>query len=290
MLDQIIFLTALIGSIIASIYDLKTTEVPDKVFYAIMIVGIPAVILKAIITGNYNLFFISGITGIGLFAFGYILYKKGQWGGADMVLLGLMGYLIPSIGIGVFGNFVTTLLPIGISFLFNVFMLGAVYMLFYVVIIVLRNKKLLIKCISEIKNSSNIFYSLIISTSILFSGIILYLNYFVNVLNIYEIIKGILLPVFITSFLFLLYKFAKSVEDFGFKRKIPISKLCVGDMLLDEKKIVGITEKQLNKIKNSGRKTIWIKDGIRFIPAFPIAFLFTLYFGDSLFIINYLIG
>ena len=42
ILDYLIFGTALIGSGVAAGYDLKTTEVPNWVFYAMMIVGIPA--------------------------------------------------------------------------------------------------------------------------------------------------------------------------------------------------------------------------------------------------------
>jgi hypothetical protein len=44
----------------------------------------------------------------------------------------------------------------------------------------------------------------------------------------------------------------------------------------------GITEKELEKIKKSGRKYIYIKEGVRFAPTFPLALIFTLWFGDGI--------
>ena len=72
------------------------------------------------------------------------------------------------------------------------------------------------------------------------------------------------------------------MEEIGFKKRIPISELKVGDVPVDYKVWEGITEKELKKIKRSGRKYIWIKEGVRFAPAFPLALLFTLFFGDAI--------
>ncbi|MCS7106355.1 MAG: hypothetical protein NZ942_03500, partial [Candidatus Aenigmarchaeota archaeon] len=58
------------------------------------------------------------------------------------------------------------------------------------------------------------------------------------------------------------------------------SKLKVGDVLAESKLWEGITQKDLIKIKKSGKKYVVIKEGVRFAPAFPLALLFTLYFGD----------
>ena len=63
-------------------------------------------------------------------------------------------------------------------------------------------------------------------------------------------------------------------------KKIPISRLKVGDMLLSEKKLVGITEKELKELKRHGKKYVDIKLGIPFAVAFPLALLVTLYYGD----------
>ena len=79
------------------------------------------------------------------------------------------------------------------------------------------------------------------------------------------------------------------VANFGFKIRIPVSKLKVGDMLLDERKLVGIEQPQINKIRRSGKKYVWIKEGVRFAPAFPLALLFTLYVGDAILLIRFFV-
>jgi len=94
----------------------------------------------------------------------------------------------------------------------------------------------------------------------------------------------------VSLLLFLVWKFVKAVEEIAFKKRIPVSKLRVGDVLLESKVWEGVTGKELRAIKRSGKKFIWIKSGICFAPAFPLALLFTVYFGDGiLFFIKFLI-
>ena len=85
--------------------------------------------------------------------------------------------------------------------------------------------------------------------------------------------------------LYILWKFVKAVENVGFKKKIPVSKLRVGDVPDYYKIWEGVTEKEIRKIKKSGKKYIWIKEGVRFAPAFPIASIFTLVFGDGILVL-----
>ena len=90
--------------------------------------------------------------------------------------------------------------------------------------------------------------------------------------------------------LYILWKFVKAVEHVGFKKKIPVSKLRIGDVPDYYKIWEGITEKEVKKIKKSGKKYIWIKEGVRFAPAFPIALIFTLVFGDGVLVLmNFLV-
>lgn len=61
-------------------------------------------------------------------------------------------------------------------------------------------------------------------------------------------------------------------------------------MLDESRELEGITEKQLREIKKSGKRFIVIKEGVRFGPAFPLALLFTLFYGDGiLFLLKFLI-
>lgn len=287
VLDQIIFGTAIVGSGVAAAYDLKTTEVPDWVFYAMLIVGVPAVIAKIFFGGSFDAFIVSGLTGLGLFGFGYMMYRIGQWGGADMALLGLVGFMMPSVSL----QFpAAQYFPFGLSYLFNVFVLGSLYMVVYAIAYALRNKGVTEHFKVNVKASSKMILIVFVSMLILFTAVMLYLNSLVsNVFTDLEILRGILVPtVLAVAFLFV-YRLAKSVENFGFRKKVPVSQLKVGDMLLEERKLVGVTRDQIRKIKKSKVRFVWIKDGVRFAPTFPIALLFTLFVGDAILLIRFLI-
>jgi hypothetical protein len=93
-----------------------------------------------------------------------------------------------------------------------------------------------------------------------------------------------LAPVAMTACFLVVYRFAKVVEGVGFKKRMPVGRLRIGDMLMDERKLVGIEADQLRRIKRSGKKFVWIKEGVRFCPAFPLALIFTVFVGDAIFL------
>jgi hypothetical protein len=205
------------------------------------------------------------------------MYYFGQWGGGDAKILSAMGFLLPFI------PSVKTFFPFPLTYLTNVFLIGAGYMLIYALVFAFMNKKILTKFFENVKASSNVILLSSIGLFILFFSLNFYLsNYFQFEQDIPFLIYNSLLPLILTVGLFLVWKFAKAVEDFGFKRKIPVSKLKVGDVLLEYKKWEGITQKDLDKIKRSRKKFVWIKEGIRFGMSFPLALVFTLYFGDGI--------
>ena len=222
-----------------------------------------------------NSFFV----GLSFLGFGFLMYYLGQWGGGDAKILSAIGFLFPELPKGFSPSLI---LPFPLSFLFNLFFLGAIYMLFYSFILSIMNKTILLEFVKDLKASSNLLIAGVVSILAVFIGLNFYVSYSLQVeRSLLQIVLGSIFPIVVTVALFLMWKFARSVETFGFKKKIPISKLRIGDVLMDSKVWEGITEKQLKKIKSSRIKSIWIKEGIRFIPAFPIALLFTLFLGDS---------
>ena len=81
----------------------------------------------------------------------------------------------------------------------------------------------------------------------------------------------------------LFWVYAKSVENHVFVRKIPTSKLKAGDVL-DDMIWKGLTEEEVMKIRKT-KKFVSIKDGVRFVPVFPITLVVTLLLGNMLFMI-----
>jgi prepilin signal peptidase PulO-like enzyme (type II secretory pathway) len=284
MFESFSLTIAFVGSILASIWDLKTTEIPDEIPYAMIGIGVVAHLTESFLTGNYSPLFFSLVVGLSFLGFGFLMYYSGQWGGGDAKVLSAIGFLLPSYPSE------KVLFPFPVSFLFNVFIIGAGYMILYAFILAILQRKILFSFVKDIKASSKLlFLSLVVTmASVILFSLSIYWMFHISILE--DILYIASMSALIVLILFFLLKFVKTVEDVGFKKKIPVSELKVGDVLLESKIWDGINEKQLKEIRKSGKKYVWIKEGVRFAPAFPLALLFTLLFGDGIFLLINFIG
>ena len=213
MIEFLAIFIALAGTLIASYYDLKTTEIPDYLPIVMIAAGILLNLVNFLTTKNSEYLFLSIMNGIVFSAIGFSMYFAGQWGAGDAFLLAAVGFLIPK----------------------NFFLIA--------------------------------------------SSIISYLIF--NSINL----KLVIISTVSSIILIILWIFSKSVEK-SFIKRIPVSKLKVGDVLVESKRWDGITEKKLREIKRSGKKYVYIKTGVCFAPAFPIALIYTFLFGNS--VINFI--
>ncbi|MFB6075736.1 MAG: prepilin peptidase [Candidatus Aenigmatarchaeota archaeon] len=281
MFVYFLILISLIGSGLAGYIDLKTTEIPDEIPLLMVVFGVGVKILQFIYTWDIGILIDSIFVGGFYFAFGFAMYYTGQWGGGDAKVLAVVGFLLPSLP-----SFINPglMFPFYVSFLVNFFTLGAVYIIIYTFVYVIRNPELSGKFVSNLKGSKkeiSLFGVFIILITILPT---VYLKFYLGLpidIFMYLLPSGI--------GLFLLWKFLKTVENEGFRRKINVEDLEEGDMIgedikkgdfeLKKKLIRGLTKEEVKKIREIKNK-IWIREGVRFAPVFPIAILFTLFFGD----------
>ncbi len=278
--DLILLAVAFVGSAVASVFDLKTTEVPDWIFYAMFGIGLPIVIVNSYISSSISPLIMSSAAGLGLLAFGYMMYKGGQWGGADAILLGIMGFLVPQIPSGLNANL---LFPFPVSYLFNLFIIGTAYMIIYSACIAFKNDKFKTIFVKEMKASSKLLATFSILLFAIFLSATYYLQgFFSSSQNLVGAISSSIPPLFLTISIFFIYKFAMSVEKNIFTRRVSVSKLKIGDVLMKKREIIGIDRKELVKIRKSGEKYVWIKEGISFVPAFTLSLLFTIFAGDAI--------
>ncbi|MEM5802128.1 MAG: prepilin peptidase, partial [Candidatus Aenigmatarchaeota archaeon] len=230
---------------------------------------------------NFSYIMNSVIVGLIFLGFGFLMYYLGQWGGGDAKLLSAIGFLLP-----VKPEFsVQTFLPFPLTFFINLFFVGAAYMLIYAFIYSISNQKIFFYFIKDIKASGK-FLSITLAFFLIF---IIFFSSFNSIkmlgfLSFSFVTQITLVFLLFSILLFLIWKFARTVEKHGFVKRIPISKLKVGDVLANSRYIEGITAEELKKIKKSGRKFVKIKEGVRFGLAFPLALLTTIYFGDILFL------
>jgi len=270
MFELLLLSIALVGSFASGIYDLKTSNVPDAVCTLMIISGIFIHTIYSFTTGDFTNLINSFLFG-GLFLlFGLAMYYTGQWGGGDGELLISIAILLPTLSI------VKTSFPFAISFFINSFFIGAFWSILYSFTLAYKNPKIFKDFFDGLKTGVTIK---LIILFIILSGLSLLTNNFIPFL------------IFILALLLVvLQKFAKAVEKNFFKR-IPVRKLKTDDMIGEDipklkiykKFIRGLTKEEVRKIKRS-KKYVIVKEGIRYGIVFPLTLLFTLLFGDFIFL------
>ncbi len=262
-------------------WDIKTTEFPDWLPYSMII---SAVGVRAIFSYLMNDFWILGsslIVGTLFMVFGLLLYFMKQWGDGDAWLLGALGFLFPSYSayeiaappFQSWGAF-----PFPLITMFNFFFLSFAYLVAYSIALGIRHKKELGKFRKELKKDKrNVLLLIALFTAICF-GMVFYLNLSLDI-PLQSMLNLLLLPViFVAVIVFIRY--GRFVEQNLFRKKIPVEKLRIGDVLIGEK-WKGLTKKEVSQLKKKGG-SVWIKEGVRFAPVFLIVLYATLIFGSLL--------
>jgi len=263
---EIIILIALGATALAGLWDLRTTEVPDQIPAIMIIAGLAYWFISATLTGDFQPLIFSSAIGTFLLAVGLLLYKKGQWGGADAWILASVGYMIPLYSGSLF------IIP----YIMNFFIISAAYMIVYSLLLGIRNPYVFRLFAKDIRDNKKIFLLPVsfLAAVMAFSYYVLTQGYLVNI--------SVPLEIFVLIFLLTLFwRYGKIIEDKVFKKKIPTSKLKVGDVL-EEMNWVGLTKKQVAQIKKR-KRFVTIKEGVRFVPVFFLSLVATLLFGNLLF-------
>jgi len=273
MLDIIILLIGISGFSLAGYLDLKYTEFPDLIPYGM----IALILITRVVFG----FYLSDFTGlinsvlIGLvfLGIGLGMYFAKQWGDGDAWLLGVLGFLFPS------GYFQASKLfvPSYLSALLNFFVISFFYLVIYSIILGITKPKVRSAFSKRIKRQSKAKFSLCAIFFSLYFILLGFLSLTGIALNSAYLI--IIFPALII-FCILYLEYAKIIESDVFKRKIHVSKLRIGDVILS-KRWRGLTQKEVSKLKSRGGY-VWIKEGIRFAPVFLLTIIFTLFFGSIL--------
>lgn len=275
MFEYFLLAGAIIGLGIASYYDLRTTEVPDIIFVLMATFGISFHFTRSLISGNWIFFLGSMAFGTLLLAFGFLRYYWREWGGADALMLGAIGYLLP------YWPNPNSALPFPIVFTINLFIIGAIYAIIYAVIISLKKPEIYAELFRRLKNS----WREIICLSLF------YIFVSIVIMSLYKnsIFHNLLFTFyFMLLSIYVLFVFLRTVDEKGMRRKVKSTELREGDVLskrieLSGKKLGGRIEGLSNeeiKIIRKNLKEVEIIDGVRYIPSFLITLLFTIHYGN----------
>ncbi len=281
--DWVIFSIALIWISAATLFDIKTKEVPDWLSFSLIAIGIFVNLFYSLYEGIYINLLYSFMGFLFCFLFGNLLYVLKQWGGGDTKLLIGIGILIPFYPKTLLNYFNPNLdMPFLLIFIMNLMIVGGIYgliMAFYYAII---NKKKFYKEFLFLFKKNKAFLEIVSPIFILF----LFLTLFVekDYRWMFFLLSALIL---LLPYLFLLMK---AVENSSMYRKVKIKDLREGDWLSGDikyrKKIIykpkyyGITKEEIKMLKKYKIKDVIIKEGFAFIPSFFFGFLITIIFGN----------
>lgn len=262
------FAVALTGSLIAGIWDLRTTEIPDEIPTLMAGIGIFFWFVFALTFGSFYVFFMSIAVGLVFLVFGWVLYKAGQWGGGDAKLMAAIGCLVPTMP----GAFIFSF-----SFFSNVFFVGAAYVIIYSIALGAMNQKLVFH---HFKEDMKVTWKKIFMVPVIITAIFLSIMLYFNMID-FAMLSGLFISVFL---IMVFWRYARVIEKKVFMKEVPASSLKEGDVLQESKIWDGLTAEEASRLRKTKRKYV-IKEGVRFGPVFCIALVITIAFGNLVFVI-----
>ncbi|MCX8158926.1 MAG: A24 family peptidase [Candidatus Pacearchaeota archaeon] len=268
-----LFGLALLYSIFAVVQDLKKEEIANWLNYSLICFAFIYRVFYAL-SFKDKMFLIYGLMGFALFfIFANLLYYSGVFGGGDAKLLMGFGVILP---IESFYN----VFFVGIGFLFLLFLVGAFYSLGYSLFIVGRNWKRFKKEFKGHWVGKKTLFGICFFVGLMF-GFIGWQGFGFDV--------GMIVFGFIVLFP-LLYFYLFSVEKCMIRLVSPdgltegdwlVSDIKLGKKCLIKKSASGLSYDDIIKLKKAG-KSVWIKKGIPFSPAFLVALIVMVFFWEVL--------
>ena len=247
-----------IGIFVASLQDLKRREVDDWLNLFLLFSGIAFIVYEAISLRDSSVVLQLGFFLFLMFLVMNAFYYGRVFAGGDAKLLFAMTPLF------IAGAFLSTLSNLGIFLLFLMFS-GAVYGLVYSFVLYFLNFKKVNQCIKKEFNYVWLRYVFLL-------GVVFFVLSYFNFFFLFLAIISFILP--------LLYSFSKSLEGVIMIKNISGKKLREGDWLAEDIKVgkkllkanwEGLSLKDIEILKK--KKSVKIKEGLPFVPAFFIAFL-----------------
>ena len=261
-----LFALAILFTLVATIQDIKKREVANWLNYSLIAFSLAYLLFYSIYTKNSS-FFLYGAAGfIVFFILANILYYAKAFAGGDAKLLMGLGTIFPYTSY-------FSIIPIALIFCLLLFLVGAFYSLLYSIPIAITNKKIFSSSFS--KTLKKYYKFLILTVPLLI----------LNFLTPFPFN-----PLFLILFLILpLYIYTSSIEKCLIKL-YPPSRLTEGDWILSDiklkshtvkKTVHGLSKEDIKALRKAN-KSILVKEGIPFIPAFLISLIIMVFFSSSL--------
>ncbi len=269
MEEYFLFAAGFIGTLMASIQDMRKREIDNVLNFSLLILGLTYHAFNAIFSHNYTAFIYPALGFLIFLVIGNLFYYSRMFAGGDAKLLIALG---PFIFIG---NSLIQSLEYMFYFILLFLIVGSIFGILYSAVISLRNLKSFSKYFrQEISRKKSLLF-----ISLGFFIIFLAVGFYIDKIFLF------------LSFLFLVFPFllvyAKAVEKAGMIKEIVYKKVREGDWLYKSVNIrsktikpswQGLSKSDIALIKKA-KKNVIIREGIPFVPVIFIAYvLFMAYF------------
>lgn len=289
MLELIILTLATVLCTWGSITDLRTREVPDRLNYVVLALAFFLRIGVSIWYSDWK-FIVDGLFGFAvMLAGGMALYYSGQWGGGDAKIVLAIGMLLGSP------------LPIDgllFSFIINSLFAGGIYGLFYLGYLWKKNNEKVLPKIQSLWKRTRVLRGYIVGiwiVSVLLAIVLLFGTAMFLTLLGQVLIESLLVLPTVALITYFLYVVVRAVEQVALLVHLLPAQLTEGDwierdVIVAGKRIcgpndLGITKEQittLKKLYKQGKiETVFIKQGIPFVPTFLLGLILTMLVGNG---------
>ena len=281
MLGWLLLAGGAVGLGAAGWLDLRATEFPDWLPYALIAYALVVRGAFAWLLGDWAILTNSILIGVLFLVAGLGLYYLRQWGDGDAWLLGALGFLFPDpAGFAFRAQLpVEPLLQFPVALLFNFFLIAFAYLIAYALGLGLRTphtfslfKRTLKR--KDMERMLGLAVGFALALAIVFAGLGVWeragLQAAAGVIGFPLLVVGLLL----------FLRYGRFIERTVFKRRVPASKLRPGDVPAGARWRV-LTATEVARLRKQGGY-VWIKEGVRFAPVFVLALLATLLAGGML--------
>lgn len=260
MFELIRLAIALLGTLTAGAWDLKTTDIPDRLVFAMIGAGFVLAGAESLITGSWAALITTGAVSALFAAFALALYYAGAWGGGDGALLVAVGSLLPAWPFASWLDF----LPFPLIYFISVFLVGFFYSVFYLTWLVRANNKARARFLKEL----SVVRLAYVPIAIMLLAFVLFIP-----VPLFALLAAVLLlapAVYALS----------NVSEKLFYRFVPTKSLRPGDMIgqdiprlkIFKRRIRGLTQKEITAIRKI-KKRVLIRTGVRYGIVFFLSLL-----------------
>lgn len=290
--DVILLSFAFLVLVISTITDIKRREVPNWISFSFLGFVIFIKIITFLFSWNYSILINAGIYFIVFFILGNLLYYGQVFGGGDIKLLYGLSIAFSSNPFFYSNQINNFNEPFIMAFIINSFIIGAIYGILFSIFIVTKNEQNLKRFKLSFRQGlkkQEIGFKILLWICVIISLIFLIMGFVDSIFFLFFVF------VLIIPFLFL---FEKIVEQEFMIKEVYANNLTEGDWLVKKMNVLnriikpnvhGLNIREINYLKKNYRGKVKIKDGLPFVPGFLISLILTIFVGDLLFKLVYLL-